>query len=117
MVLRTLTTLEMEAVLGSDAVVLNVLAGEHFEQAHIPGSRNAPVDDPGFISKVESLAEDRSTPVVVHCSGPPNSASRKAAVKLEGAGFTTVFHYAGGMMDWIAAGRELERETSTAGTS
>lgn len=115
--MRTLTTLEMERVLGSHALVLNVLADEHFEQAHIPGSQNAPVHDPGFISKVESLAEDRSTPVVVHCSGPPNSASRKAAAKLEGAGFTAVFHYAGGLMDWIAAGRELERETRATATS
>lgn len=113
--MKTLSTEQTESMLGDDAVVINVLAPEEFEKAHIPETHNVPVADDDFVDEVTELVGDEDAAVVVYCAGPECDASPKAAARLEDAGFTRVYDYEGGMKAWLAAGNEVERAEQPAG--
>ncbi|MDY6774115.1 MAG: rhodanese-like domain-containing protein [Candidatus Nanohaloarchaea archaeon] len=82
---------------GEDFYLINVLSSEDFEEEHIPGSINIPLEDIGE-EAVERL--ERDDDIVVYCSSPSCEASPKAAEKLESLGFTDVKDYSGGLSDW-----------------
>jgi rhodanese-related sulfurtransferase len=79
-----------------------------FRAKHIPrsihlrthGTPEARVD--GF----EGLAKDDD--IVVYCSNVDCNASRAAIAKLLARGYRKVSHYAGGLIDWEAAGLPVE---------
>jgi rhodanese-related sulfurtransferase len=89
-------------------LVLNVLAEGPFGLKRIPGSVNAPVDDPGFGERVRRLAPDPGQPIIVHCSGEPCAASAKAVRLLEEMGYTQVSHFRAGLQGWAQAGHDFE---------
>lgn len=93
---------------GDDVAVINVLDADHYEREHIPDTRNIPLADDDFVSRVEHAIGDRARPVVVYCASHECDASPRAAVKLEKAGFTNVIDYAGGMKAWREAGLPVE---------
>ena len=95
-----------------DLLVVNVLSQEDFERAHIPGSRNIPVDTENFAEKVEELAGGKNYPVVVHCADEECQASPKAAKMLDEAGFEQVYDYEGGIKEWLKTDHEVERSTA-----
>ena len=65
--------------------MINVLPKESFDEAHIPGSKNAPVDDERFIERREREVRDKTRKVIVCCASTYCDASPKAARKLEAA--------------------------------
>ncbi|MCB9493141.1 MAG: rhodanese-like domain-containing protein [Epsilonproteobacteria bacterium] len=81
-------------------VVINVLAKEYFNDAHITGSINKSLDN------LDELLNEYSenTPLVVYCASYQCSASRDAYKKLVEMGFTNVRAYEGGMKEWLAKG-------------
>ncbi|MFO1532554.1 MAG: rhodanese-like domain-containing protein [Thermoplasmatota archaeon] len=93
--------------------VINVLSASAFEQKHIPGSLNAPVEGPGFEEAVERFAPDKIKPVVVHCSGFTCPASVKAGHRLEAMGYREVYEYRGGLEDWERQGKALEPQSAS----
>ncbi|MDX1388987.1 MAG: rhodanese-like domain-containing protein [Acidobacteriota bacterium] len=111
--MRTIKTIETDHVrefLENDTCpIINVLAEEDFERAHIPGTTNVPLASDDFVERVDALVDHRSDTLVVYCAGPDCDASPKAAELLREAGFTDVFDYEGGMVEWIAAGNLVER--------
>ncbi|MDY6769312.1 MAG: rhodanese-like domain-containing protein [Candidatus Nanohaloarchaea archaeon] len=82
---------------GEDFTLVNVLSPEQFEQEHIPGSINIPLDE---VEQEFPDRFDRDDDIVVYCASPSCSASPKAAEKLDSMGFTNVADYEGGLSDW-----------------
>lgn len=85
-----------------DFVLINVLDRDAFNKRHIRTSVNVPVGDDDFEQIVERIVGDKQRKVVVYCANSECDASPRAARKLDDAGFTSVFDYAGGSEDWFA---------------
>ncbi len=84
-----------------DFVLINVLKPEAFRDKHIRTSVNVPVDDDDFEQQVERIAGGKDRKIVIYCANFECNASRRAAEKLEAAGFTQVYDYEGGTRDWL----------------
>jgi rhodanese-related sulfurtransferase len=73
-----------------------------FRAKHIPGSLHVRTLAKAF----PELAKDDD--IVVYCSNLDCNASRGVVKELVALGYTRVSHYAGGIIDWEAAGLPLE---------
>jgi rhodanese-related sulfurtransferase len=79
---------------------------ESYAEGHIPGS----LDFESFGSQFpQGLPKDLNSPIVVYCGGPRCGAWKGAATALSGQGYTRIFHYPGGLMEWTEAGMLLEK--------
>jgi rhodanese-related sulfurtransferase len=109
--MHTLNAMELKRMLDQheDMVLVNVLDHQAFEKGHVPGSYNVPNSHPALVSEVEELAGGTDRQIVVYCSNSACHASPEAGRKLEGAGFTRVVHFAGGMEEWKQAGYDVEQ--------
>lgn len=91
-----------------DFMLVEALAQDKFEEAHLPGAVNIPLEDERFEGLVNELLPDKDEPVVVYCANRQCPASTKEARKLESMGYNEVYDYEGGKEDWRKAGYELE---------
>jgi rhodanese-related sulfurtransferase len=100
---------------GDDLLLIDVLPREQFARDRIPGSRNIPVEESGFVNSVSTAAGgDCDKPIVVYCAGESCDASTRAAGELEGAGFTNVYDFKGGLEAWHEAEqKESQRSTGS----
>jgi rhodanese-related sulfurtransferase len=73
-----------------------------FRAKHIPGSLHVQTHGESF----SSLSKDDD--IVVYCSNSDCNASKATIKKLVELGYHHVSHYAGGLIDWEAAGLPLE---------
>ncbi len=81
-------------------VVINVLSEEYYQDCHIKGSINVPLDTlPAYAKTL-----DKNLTVVVYCASYMCSASRKAWHILHDLGFEKVLAYEGGMAKWYGQG-------------
>jgi len=99
-----------EAIETGQAVVLEALPAEHYEQGHLPGARNLPHEQVDELAA--QLVPDKATPIVVYCAGGTCANSGLAARRLEELGYENVSDYDLGKQDWIDAG--LPTETTEA---
>ena len=90
-----------------DFTLVEALPRERFEQGHLPGAVNVPVDDAQFEGLVNELLPDREEPVVIYCASLECPASLNEARKLEAMGYRQVYDYEAGKEDWEKAGYEL----------
>ncbi|MDT8305724.1 MAG: rhodanese-like domain-containing protein [Anaerolineae bacterium] len=86
---------------GDNFKLYMTLGRQAFAQSHIPGSIN-----------LESITEATANmspddEIVVYCANPACPASIRAYMKLRQQGCRNVYRYAGGLMEWEAAGYEL----------
>ncbi len=90
-------------------LVINVLSAEQYEDCHIKGSINVPLE------KLESYAKDfdRETPIVTYCANYACSASRYAWQALDKMGFKNVWAYEGGIAEWYQGGFMAKGACST----
>lgn len=105
--MRNIDTNEAKKLKEQGVPVIDVLPPDHYEQKHIPGSINIPLQDDHFIDKAREQIEYQDKPVVVYCANTSCDASPKAAQALEAAGFADVADYEGGIEAWEAAGLEV----------
>ncbi|MFC4033251.1 rhodanese-like domain-containing protein [Streptomyces polygonati] len=84
------------------AVVLEALPPSYYEEGHLPGALNMPLDDIDTLAP--GLLPDKQTEVIVYCSDGPCANSGIAAKRLEELGYTNVAEYALGKKDWIEGG-------------
>lgn len=91
-----------------DVAVIEVLDEKNFEKFHLPGARNVPLDE-NFTEKIEQAVPDKKTPVMVYCLDSECSASPKAAQQMEEIGYTDVYDYEAGKVDWREAGLPVEQ--------
>lgn len=106
--MNTISTDELAARLErSDRIrLIDVLSPEHFEQVHLPGAENIPLE------ALRERAPDElqlDEPIVVYCSGPTCRLSPQAAHLLDELGYREVFHYQGGIAEWRRSRRPLVR--------
>lgn len=111
--MQSIGTLDLKSMFdhGEKFTLINTLSPEKLEKTHISGSVNVPVEDKDFAEKVEQLVDSKDDKIVVYCLGIGCKSSKKAAMKLERAGFEDVYHYLGGARAWQAAGGLLTSET------
>lgn len=104
---ETISTDELEQKFENDDdfVLIDVLGEDHFEEGHIPGAINIPLDQLGSTALQELEKDDD---IVVYCKNEACQASPKAAEKLETLGFENVSDYEPGLEGWQAAGNEAE---------
>lgn len=101
----SLEQLERKIQENEDFVLLDVLSEEHFEEGHLPGAINVPLDRIGE----EALDRfEKNDEIVVYCASESCSASPKAAEKLESLGFENVRDFEPGVKGWKESGNEVE---------
>ena len=87
-------------------VIVEALGAAFYQDAHLPGAINIP---PSQVDRLASvLIPDRTTDVIVYCSGT-SSSSDAVARRLEQLGYASVAVYRGGKEDWVEHGLPLER--------
>ena len=74
----------------SGAILLDVRTEEEFNEGHIPDSVNLSVQ---YISKIESIVEEKETPLFVYCRSGRRSGN--ATVFLKRMGYTNVNNIGG----------------------
>ena len=85
-------------------IVVNVLDKEMYDDCHISGSIQVPFAD----FEKEAKKWDKTSKVVVYCSGYLCTASGHAARTLKKMGFDQVWAYEEGMAGWKQAGLPTE---------
>lgn len=93
-----------------DVVLIDVLSNESFEDRHIPGAINLPVDEPDFEALIKEKVPDKQAKLIVYCSDEECKASPRAAKTLEELDYENVMHFSGGLAGWRRAGYELTGE-------
>ena len=81
-----------------DMVILDVRTPSEFDDGHLEGAINIPVDS--LSGRLDELSEDDE--LLVYCRTGNRSA--RAVGTLEDAGFTKIFHMDEGITGWLAAG-------------
>ncbi|WP_310395332.1 rhodanese-like domain-containing protein [Hymenobacter sp.] len=85
---------------GETPTILDVRETWEFEEGHIPGAQNIPLNSlPG---KLDDLEELKDQEIIVHCKGGSRSVSARAYLTQQG--FTNVRNLAGGYQAFAAAG-------------
>ena len=94
------------------AVLVEALGPMYFDDAHLPGAINIPLD------KIDELAPlllpDLDAMIVVYCSDRTCRSSEMASRRLEALGYRWVFEYVDGKQDWIEHELPVERSNSPA---
>jgi len=93
-------------------LVIDPRGNESFRKSHIKGAINIPHDhlgDKKFLARVS-----KDTTIVTYCNGPKCKISHRAAEKLSTLGFSKVFVFSGGLLEWVKAGLPVERSGSPA---
>jgi rhodanese-related sulfurtransferase len=93
---------------GGEALAVEVLDRPYYRKFHLPGAVNIPVSG-DFDSEILRQVPDRTRAIIVYCLDEACDASRRAAARLEALGYTQVYDYEGGKMDWKQAGLPTER--------
>lgn len=107
--MNAITANELERAIARGGIpVINVLDAEHFQEKHIPGSINIPLDSDNFADQVAERLGSKSDPVIVYCASEQCDASTKAATRLESAGFTDIRDFEPGVQGWEDAGFRIE---------
>lgn len=85
--------------------LIEALSPESYQEGHIPGAINMPLD------KLPELAKklNKTDTIVTYCANYHCHASTKAAAMLMNMGFKNVVDFKAGKQGWVNAGLELER--------
>ena len=89
----------------NEIILIEVLGPESYEEEHIKGAINIPVEKIDRITK-NNISKDE--PIAVYCSNYDCTASPTAARKLDALGFMDVYDYEGGKQEWKDAGFPME---------
>lgn len=105
---RTVSRTQVNELLTRSAQIVEVLDGDQFRWAHLPGAVHLAADD--MTRERVASALDPARPTVVYSRDPLCDLSPRAACLLDVFGFSEVYHYAGGKADWLASGMSVEGE-------
>ncbi len=93
------------AVARPGTTVVDVRTPAEYAQGHLEGAVNLDVESATFRARLAEL--DPAAPYALYCRSANRSAT--ALSLMREAGFTRVFHLAGGITAWQAAGRPVVR--------
>lgn len=108
MKLNTISRDQIKARLDAQTptTLIEALPPRYFEQAHLPGAINIPHDQ--VRDMAPTLLPDMNATIVVYCANTPCQNSKMAAITLNQLGYTEVYEYVEGKVDWEEAGLSLE---------
>lgn len=92
--------------------VVEALPEKYYNKFHLPGAQNVPLDD-SFTESIQSIAPDLSAPVLVYCMDTECDAATKAAAIMEELGYTRIYDYEAGKVDWKEAGLPIEEPSDS----
>jgi rhodanese-related sulfurtransferase len=101
----TREALKMMIDRNEDFILVDVLSPESYEEEHIPGSINIPLEDIENKAK-ELLKKDKE--IVVYCGSFQCTMSSQAVEILTKLGYKEVYCFEGGLQHWKDAGFSLE---------
>lgn len=87
---------------GEDFLLVDTLSRENYEEIHISGAINVPVEEIEKWARENLDKKDHN--IVVYCGSYTCRASAMAADILDKVGFTNVMRYEGGIKEWDEAG-------------
>lgn len=87
--------------------VVEVLEERYFNKFHLPGAINVPLDA-DFDRRIQEAVPDKDQPVLVYCMDEQCLRSPQAAERMDALGYSHVYDYAAGKMDWCDAGLPVE---------
>lgn len=93
-----------------DAVVLDVRSTEEYEEGHVPGAVNIPINADDFDQQVAALDKDKTYLVMCARGGR----SKSACKKMEALDLKAMFDFGGGMNAWTAAGKPVQKVAGSA---
>jgi rhodanese-related sulfurtransferase len=99
----------LELINSSDAVIVNVLGKQAFDENHILNSISMPLnrlESDGW----KSLPKDKL--IITYCHSQSCNASKRAASILKDNGFPNVAAYEGGISEWVEHGLPTEGSSS-----
>ena len=85
--------------------VVDIRTLRAFEQGHLPNVIHEDFLQAGFIKRMQQF--ETKNAIIIHCASGGRSA--KASKLLIEAGFTQVYDYAGGFIDWKSKGLTIEQ--------
>jgi rhodanese-related sulfurtransferase len=102
------TTVDLEGVqrlLADGAQLVEVLPREEYEEAHLPGAISIPLKQ---LDAESARQLDPARDVVVYCWDALCDMSPRGAARLASLGFTHVYDYQAGKVDWLAHALPVE---------
>ena len=102
--IREVSAQEVDALDPGAAIIVDVREASEWEQGHLPGASH--VSKSYIESHIESVAPDRSAPVILYCAGGVRSLF--AAQTMADMGYTDVASMSGGFQAWKGAGLDFE---------
>lgn len=96
----------------AESLVLDVLSSSSFRNGHIPGAVSLPVDQ--ITSLASLIVPDHRSRIVVYCASRTCPLGPRAVSTLSEMGYQHVTLFPGGIEEWTANGRGLERSHETA---
>ncbi|MHB9027535.1 MAG: rhodanese-like domain-containing protein [Candidatus Latescibacterota bacterium] len=89
-----------------ELIILDVRSPREYEEGHIEGALNIPVESASFHSETGRL--DKGKTYIVYCrSGNRSTTARELMLEM---GFTRVVNMTGGMLGWPRAGFKVVKE-------
>jgi rhodanese-related sulfurtransferase len=89
-----------------ELIILDVRSPREYEEGHIEGALNIPVESASFQSETGRL--DKGKTYIVYCRS--GNRSKEARNRMLEIGFTRVVNMTGGMLGWQRAGFKVVRE-------
>ncbi|WP_287584623.1 rhodanese-like domain-containing protein [Candidatus Borrarchaeum sp.] len=99
--------LEMQAN-DQDFKLIDVLSENSYNESHIPGAINIPVDNLNEDTLLEKQITQEDT-IIVYCASYACPKSTKAAKRLLEMGYKKTFDFKAGKREWRRAGLQLEK--------
>lgn len=99
--MREIDVTELEAVLATDAPLVDVREADEFADVRVPGAVSIPLSE--FVARVDEVPADGTVYVICAAGGR----SAQAVQYLEARGVDAV-NVAGGTMAWLQSGRAVE---------
>jgi rhodanese-related sulfurtransferase/CBS domain-containing protein len=96
---------EVRRMVAGGARLVEVLPAKEYEAEHLPGAINIPLQQ---LDRQTTAPLPQDQPLIVYCYDLQWDLSPRAAGRLESLGFTQVFDYVAGKLDWFTNG--LPRE-------
>lgn len=107
--MQTIDRESLQLKMGSadDLILVEVLPRESYDEFHIPGAINVPVNSDDFAERIQAVA-NKDDEVVVYCQNSECDASSRAVETMKKLGFKRAFDFEAGKDDWRKAGLPVQ---------
>ena len=94
---ETIDTNKALELIDKGAIVIDVRSADEYNEGHIKGAINIPVDE------IDSISYKKDKTIIVYCAS--GIRSEKAVKRLVELGYTSLYNLDGGLLNW---GSDLE---------